>query len=186
MKRHPGWRWAAVIFVVVLIAVVMVRPWQEQSADPAGAALPPEEVEKSATLPRPPRPEVSWEELPPSSLNAMLREGITREERVRVVGQMMLDYYSVFQAIPTGTQEEIFARFRGKNSRGLVYYPDGHPAVDAAGRPLNGEGQPIIVHVVAATLGVFELRDAGADGEMYTEDDLVMRHPGDDMVFERL
>ena len=131
----------------------------------------------TASLPKPAPPPFDISTLPPSPMNAMLEPDINRADRLRIVGGMFLDYYSVFRALPTGTQEEIYTQFTGQNARNIEYYRTDHPAVNGDGVPLNGEGNSIFIHIISATGGIFELRDPGPDAAPFTEDDLVLRHP---------
>lgn len=170
---------AALLFVGAVLVVFLGPAVRERIQDPAAppAGQPATTDDPTAALPRPEPPPFDISSLPPSPLNALLEPDITRADRLRVVGGVFLDYYSVFKALPTGTQEEIYDPFTGSNPRNITYYPKDHPAVNGSGIPLNAEGEPIFIHIISASGGIFELRDPGPDRAPFTEDDLVLLHP---------
>lgn len=75
-----------------------------------------------------------------------------------------------------GANEELAAALRGKNRTGLRFLPDDHPAFNEAGQIVDRWGTPLFFHVESAS--VLDVRSAGPDGEMWTEDDVHRLHSG--------
>ncbi len=116
-------------------------------------------------------------DLPASPLDELLEPGVSRRQRLEILGHLFSEYHSAMGEIPSGLPQEIFAAFQGNNARGIVYVSEDHPAIGADGVAVNPEGQAIVPHVISASERVFELRDPGADGVHYSEDDLIVAFP---------
>jgi hypothetical protein len=78
---------------------------------------------------------------------------------------------------PLSANEEIAAALRGKGRVQLPFIPDGHPALDAAGRLVDRRGQPLHFHREGPAS--FTIRSAGADAVLFTEDDDVRTASGE-------
>src|SRR5688500_5313095 len=69
-----------------------------------------------------------------------------------------------------GLNEEIVEKLCGKNPKRVGVFPIDHPSIDAQGRLLDRWGTPYFFHPVSRT--ILEIRSAGADGKLWTNDDL--------------
>lgn len=71
---------------------------------------------------------------------------------------------------PTGTNAEITAALTGRNQLHLAVIPSDHPAINRAGELCDRWGTPFFFHAESATR--MEIRSAGPDRKMWTEDDV--------------
>jgi hypothetical protein len=71
---------------------------------------------------------------------------------------------------PFGYHEELIALLVGENPLRVAPIPPGHPRIDPEGRLTDRWGTPFDIHPLAST--AIEIRSAGPDREMHTEDDL--------------
>lgn len=65
---------------------------------------------------------------------------------------------------------------RGGNARQLPIFPRTHPPLDAQGALLDAWGKPFVFHLLSSQ--DIEIRSSGPDGEIFTEDDLLVPPPG--------
>jgi len=72
---------------------------------------------------------------------------------------------------PSGTNAEITAALAGRNKLRLALIPPNHPAINRDGELCDRWGTPFFLHSESATR--MEVRSAGPDKKMWTEDDLV-------------
>lgn len=71
-----------------------------------------------------------------------------------------------------GVNDEIVAQLAGRNEKGAAVLPPKHPALSNSGELLDRWGTPYYFHPISRnTLG---LRSAGADGKLWTPDDVVL------------
>ncbi len=81
-------------------------------------------------------------------------------------------YRSNFGSFPTGEDnEQMMKALLGDNPRKLPVFPEDHPRINSAGALEDAWGTPFFFHVIGRDH--LEIRSAGVDQEMYTEDDLV-------------
>jgi hypothetical protein len=73
---------------------------------------------------------------------------------------------------PTGTNAEITAALAGRNKLRLALIPPNHPAINRDGELCDRWGTPFFFHSESATR--MEVRSAGPDKKMWTEDDVVL------------
>ena len=71
---------------------------------------------------------------------------------------------------PTGTNAEITAALSGKNPLRLALIPADHPAINQDGELVDRWGTPFFFHAESATR--MEIRSAGPDQKMWTDDDV--------------
>jgi hypothetical protein len=76
-----------------------------------------------------------------------------------------------------GANEEFAAALRGKNRDHLRFLPDTHPCFNAQGQIVDRWQTPLFFHVTDRAR--IDLRSAGPDHQMWTEDDLHRRHNGE-------
>ncbi len=145
--------------------------------EPLVSGAPPDPTDLAVPRPTMEEMERQLAGLPASPMDSYVKPETSRRERLQILGHLFAEYHSTFHEIPSGLQVEIFSVFRGVNDRKIAYVPDGHPALNERGLPVNPEGFPILAHVLSASQGIFELRDPGPDGVSYSEDDLVASFP---------
>lgn len=81
---------------------------------------------------------------------------------------------------PLSANEDWADLFRGRNAAGETFLPDGHVAFNASGQLVDRWGTPLFFHALGG--GRYELRSAGPDGKLWTDDDL---HRNADGSFRR-
>jgi hypothetical protein len=78
--------------------------------------------------------------------------------------------------LPLGANEDLAAALRGKNSAKVVFLPGDSACFNAAGQLIDRWGQPLFLH--ANDQQRLDLRSAGPDRQMWTDDDLHRRYDG--------
>ena len=81
---------------------------------------------------------------------------------------------------PMSANEDWAAAFRGVNPAHEIFLPDTHVALDAQGRLVDRWGTPLFFHALGNHR--FDLRSAGPDKKLWTDDDL---HRNADGSFRR-
>ncbi len=82
------------------------------------------------------------------------------------------DYRIAFRQNPTGNNAEITRALLGKNSRNIRYLPP-NAQLSEKNELTDRWNQPVFFHQISGTL--MEIRSAGPDHKMWTEDDEVSR-----------
>lgn len=136
---------------------------------PAGVTNPPN---LAAGNPR--GPATATDEAAPRSTLADTLNAPTSDIRadLRVLAEVVDAYRSNFRANPVGANPEITAALTGKNSLQLAVIPPEHPAINANGELCDRWGQPFFFHQLSGTQ--MEIRSAGPDKKMWTDDDAVL------------
>jgi hypothetical protein len=75
-----------------------------------------------------------------------------------------------------GANEEFAAALLGRNRTNLPFLSEDHPAINARGQIVDRWGQPLFFHVESTDR--IDVRSAGPDGRMWTDDDLQRQHDG--------
>lgn len=83
-----------------------------------------------------------------------------------------------------GANEEFAAALRGVNRAQLRFVPDDSPVFNAAGQVVDRWGTPLFFH--ARTHDRIDIRSAGPDRIMWTEDDLHRQSSGQYLAGDRL
>jgi len=96
-------------------------------------------------------------------------DGVQDLKIVQDTLQHYLSAVPLLQRYPCGTNREFTRALTGDNRIGIAFIDPNNPAI------INGEltdrwGTPLLFHPVSAT--EVEIRSAGPDGKMWTDDDL--------------
>lgn len=95
------------------------------------------------------------------------------EEDLRIVEELIRMHVRTFDGIPQGGENiEIVQYLTGRNERNLALLPPDHPAISEKGELLDRWGAPYHFHPVSRK--ILEVRSAGPDGDLWTEDDLFL------------
>lgn len=78
--------------------------------------------------------------------------------------------------LPLGSNEELAVALRGRNRAQLRFLPDSHPVFNAKGQLVDRWGTPLFFHAISRDR--LDIRSAGPDKAMWTDDDLHRRHDG--------
>ena len=100
--------------------------------------------------------------------------GGTIEADLRVVLGLLEAFRTSFprEGNPVGSNAEITAALLGRNPSGVAFVPRGHRAVNAAGELCDRWGTPFFFHAESARR--MEIRSAGPDRRLWTEDDAIL------------
>ena len=111
---------------------------------------------------------------PPSPLADELNSPRTTIQRdLQILSGILLAWQTNFhgQGNPVGQNADITAALTGKNPLNFQLIRRDHPAINARGELCDRWGTPFFFHALSGTR--MELRSAGPDRQMYTDDDLV-------------
>lgn len=103
--------------------------------------------------------------------DALNRNDRTADQDLEVVASLFASYQDLLHELPVGTNAEITAALAGDNGHGHAPLPADHPAINDAGELTDRWGTPFFFHQLAADQ--VEIRSAGPDHRMYSEDDFV-------------
>ncbi|MEM0895941.1 MAG: hypothetical protein AAGJ79_03570, partial [Verrucomicrobiota bacterium] len=107
------------------------------------------------------------------------------EEDLDVV-RGLIDYYRKQNRIvpPGGLNEEIVAGLRGDNPRKLRLIEDSHLKLSPGGELLDRFGTPYYLHPLSEEM--IEIRSAGPDQTLWTEDDIALEDETGGQMQDRL
>ena len=111
---------------------------------------------------------------PPSPLADELNAPRTTIQRdMQILNGVLLAWQTNFhgQGNPVGENADITAALTGKNPLNFQFIRRDHPAINARGELCDRWGTPFFFHALSGTR--MELRSAGPDRQMYTDDDIV-------------
>jgi len=111
---------------------------------------------------------------PPSPLADELNSPRTTIQRdLQILNGILLAWQTNFheQGNPVGDNAAITAALTGKNPLHFQFIRRDHPAIKGRGELCDRWGTPFFFHALSGTR--MELRSAGPDRQMYTDDDLV-------------
>ena len=167
---------AAALLAILLLALLLWRPWEvapvyEVQPAPSGA----NPGTSPSTLPDGlPLPET---ETPPAVVPPAEPKGLTPQEIQAVrdaidnLEFVFRDFANALGGNPVGTNAEITAALRGDNLKQLKLDLPAGSTVSPTGELCDPWGTPWFFHQLSATK--MEIRSAGKDHQLYTEDDFV-------------
>ena len=93
---------------------------------------------------------------------------------LRLVSEILDTFRTIFphDGNPIGSNAEITAALTGKNKIRFAFIPPTHPAINRAGELCDRWGTPFFFHAESGTR--MEIRSAGPDKKMWTDDDAVL------------
>jgi hypothetical protein len=133
---------------------------------PAAIAPRPPSTAPVASAPVMPRPRTS-----PGDPLALDEERRAASIEVDKVGVMLRDYRSRMGENPVGTNAEIMKAVMGDNPKGARLGPPEGQGLNGNGELMDRWGTPYFFHQLSKTN--MEIRSAGPDRMLYTEDDIV-------------
>jgi hypothetical protein len=166
------------LFAVVLIGLGLTMIFWSAHSTPARKAktVPAASLPSSQSFPSsassPSSPSSSAE--PPSPLADELNSPRTTIQRdLQILNGVLLAWQTNFheQGNPVGDNAAITAALTGKNPLNFQFIRRDHPAINERGELCDRWGTPFFFHALSGTR--MELRSAGPDRQMYTDDDLV-------------
>ncbi len=190
MKKQRGWLLGSVF--IVLVAAVLAwwltrggegegTPHATSTPPPASEAAPEVAPAPAPVVPppapapmasEPPRAAPSQPVSPPVPKYQMPEESPAQQEAASVALNIR-SFGQRFGGNPTGTNAEIVKALTGGNQAGATYLPAELRKLNSAGELLDFWGTPYFFHSDSATST--EVRSAGPDKVMYTQDDVVSK-----------
>ena len=89
-----------------------------------------------------------------------------------LIGSYFLAAKDQANRFPMGTNREITRVLAGHNPMKHGWIPADHPAINEAGELTDRWSRPLHFHGLGS--GVFEVRSAGPDGTLFTDDDILV------------
>lgn len=167
---------AVTLLAIVLVALLMWRPWE--SGTPGvnlpslqiGTGAQPGIVDPAAILPSvavpPPTPAI------PETVTTLSPAEITQvRDAIDNLEFVFRDYATGLGGNPVGTNAEITAALLGNNEKQLRLDLPRDSTVNAAGELCDPWGSPWFFHQLSRLK--MEIRSAGRDRQLYTDDDFV-------------
>jgi len=160
--------------LVLLLLVVVLVLLLARTRDTSPATRSPLPV-PSSPAPRSSLP------VPPShdpALDRLHQPDVTPEAELLLV-HGLLERYRMFvkdhAAAPAGSNAELVRRLQGRNRANLAFIPATHPALNESGELIDRWGTPYVFHALSSTRT--EIRSAGPDRRLWTDDDLLHTPP---------
>jgi hypothetical protein len=165
-------RLVAALFAVLLtvLGLTMVFISAGRPVAKKAKSVPPDFHQSSPSLPSSQSSVSSF----PSPLADELNSPRTTIQRdLQILSGVLLAWQTNFheQGNPVGDNAAITAALTGKNPLNFQFIRRDHPAINASGELCDRWGTPFFFHALSGTR--MELRSAGPDRQMYTDDDLV-------------
>ena len=170
-------RKAPLIFIALLaLGLVTIWIFKQPSSTP--------EAEK-ITLPKPPPPTPEAMQTPPGDLigekllHAYASEQTTIHDDLQAISRVSLSYITLVKNHanqPIGCNADLADALRGKNPHKQRFIPDNHPVFNNDGEMIDRWKTPLFIHPVSA--GQWEIRSAGPDKTLWTNDDLELKTDG--------
>jgi hypothetical protein len=182
---------AAALAVILSIASLrLLGPTSHENPVPQGAPVQPAAPPAPRATP-PPTADPSRPALVPLPVPATLGRSPladalhdpkrTGQDDLEIVLNLFSHYRQSFKAFPAGDDNASFVNaLAGNNPSRTAFLPPAHPAIDAAGRLVDRWQQPYFFHLLGRD--ALEIRSAGPDRQLYTDDDQLIASPGADEV----
>lgn len=159
-------------WLVLALAFGLLAWW---GLSPGPPAPPPGPV----AVPTPPEPAATTTTAPPAPayyppLDRLNDPASNVTNDLKILRELFFNYQMLVKdssGNPRGTHEEILRALQGRNRAHLVFVPTNHPAVKN-GRLVDRWGSPYFFHALSGTS--MEIRSAGPDRKIYTEDDVLL------------
>lgn len=142
----------------------LAQPIRTPPTVPATVALPPDSVPRLATS-------GSGDDATFEGIEKLNARELTIHDDLRLLNDLFFSWQVTYpkEGNPVGSNQEITAAFTGTNLHGLALIPRSHPALSRNGELLDRWGTPFFFHQLSRSR--MEIRSAGPDRKLYTEDD---------------
>jgi hypothetical protein len=168
----------AAILAAAALALWFSSPSTERSAAPTAVPTRPAPSQASAShSPRPPatprEPETAAVGASPLAVELNAPSG-TGQRDLEVLQTLLRQYFRRLrqrQGLPIGDDIDLARALSGQNPMRVALIPQNHPAISADGHLRDRWGSPYFIHPKGHS--VFEIRSAGPDRKLFTDDDIV-------------
>ena len=102
-------------------------------------------------------------------------EGTTAKDDMELVVSTLKRFWLLFKdpdLLRVGSNEEIVETLAGRNPEGIAFISPDNPFIDDQGRLTDRWGTPVFFHPISMIN--IEIRSAGPDREMFTDDDILL------------
>lgn len=170
----------AALLAILLVALLLWRPWEAPPPlapppGPSGAGInaAPFPVPEGQPVPEPePEPEPAPAVAPPPEPQGLTPQEVQAvRDAIDNLEFVFRDFANALGGNPVGTNAEITAALRGDNLKQLKLELPAGSTVNPAGELCDPWGTPWFFHQLSRTK--MEVRSAGKDKQLYTEDDFV-------------
>lgn len=172
MKRGDRLKWFILLLLVEVLAVLWW--WRGSATTPNERSyevlMPP-----MAGPPQPPRQAPTGDAI----LRSYAGEGGSVQGDLGALAEVIGNFAMLVKGtdpLPLGANEELAAALRGKNAAALEFVSAGSAALNAQGQLVDRWGTPLFFHARARDR--VDIRSAGPDGQMWTDDDIHRLHDG--------
>jgi hypothetical protein len=174
MKKAAAF--AVVLGIAAWVVLRLAAPVPEQAAQAAAEKPPPTAADRLSQTHDSDAPSVPPAHVasppPAATLATMSAADIQRvHDAIDNLDFAFRDHAAALGGNPVGTNAEITAALRGDNARQLAQATPTGSSISAAGELLDPWDTPWFFHQLSANK--MEVRSAGPDRQMYTEDDFV-------------
>lgn len=165
----------ATLLAILLVALLLWSPWEKPQPDPTQAGAPPPAASAPPSLPQggviiePDLPPVVTP--PPEPKGLTPQEVQTVREAIDNLEFVFRDFATAVGGNPVGTNAEITAALRGDNEKQVKLEMPAGSTVNPQGELCDPWGTPWFFHQLSRLK--MEIRSAGKDKQLYTEDDFV-------------
>lgn len=157
--------WLIILGLVCLILLILqIRPNRPITQKP-----------QTPTLQSPPQPPLPGEDILSGYAEATTRPQEDLSKVSHALGNLILLIKGT-DPFPMGANEEFAAALRGKNRIKLRFLPDSHRCFNSQGQIVDRWQTPLFFHV--KSLSRIDIRSAGPDRQLWTDDDLHRRYDG--------
>jgi hypothetical protein len=184
MKRLTLILIALPVLVALVILFPLTRmktvPWGSKSKPPAAAQTNP-----AAIVTTTPAVAIAHENVLPGEviLRGYADTNLPPQNDLTLMSRLMDNSLLLLKGAanqPLSANEDWAALFRGQNAARERFLPDSHVAFNVRGQLIDRWGTPLFFHALGK--GRYEVRSAGADGKLWTDDDI---HRNPDGSFRR-
>jgi hypothetical protein len=165
----------AALFIALIPYLRSSHETRDQAAE-APASVRPPPVSPGAVATAPPDPS-ALQNVSPHPLAVSFGENPDLAVQEPAILLEILQFYRMeFGSFPAGQENrDIMNALTGNNPDKLPIFPSKHPRIDAKGNLLDAWGNPFVFHPVDSQY--LEVRSHGPDGEIFTDDDIVVPRP---------
>lgn len=186
-RRSPTWRANALkhssSIILILLLGLTLAVWLNHRAP-----RPPQIGEKYVAPAMPPRSSPPGNSNSPPLLGEQILRGYasaqsTPEQDLTLMARLMDNSLLLLKSAanrPLSANEDWADLLRGRNAASERFLPDAHVALNAQGQLVDRWQTPLFFHAVGG--GRYELRSAGPDQKLWTDDDI---HRNPDGSFRR-
>lgn len=155
---------AAISLLLVVAALWWFRSPARRDTAPPAASTPTSQLPADLNLPI----------ADPAAYADLHSPRVSPRDDLRIVEGLIQNFLSSLKpadvAPPMGFNEEITRALTGRNPLNVAFLPGNHPSIDAQGRICDRWGTPYFFHPQSAL--VIDLRSAGPDKKLFTDDDV--------------